>query len=191
MTRRSAGLTIGALALIAGCGGGDLNRGAGGVYAPGPAGEATDNLATGHRLMEARQFDLALSAYTRAAAEQGLDIDTLSAMGSANLALGRLGQSEALLRRAVALDPMSVPAWNNLGVLLMESGRYAEAGEVFRRAYAADSGGSDTIRDNLRLALARTADPLYTGANEAAEVQAIGHGFESSPLTDPGTIEPL
>lgn len=179
------------VALLCGCGGGgDLNRGAGGVYAPGPAGAATDNLATGHRLMEAGQFDLALDAYTRASAEEGLTIDTLSALGSANLRLGRLGQAEALLRRAVEEDPTFPAAWNNLGVLLMERGRHAEAAETFRRAYAADSGGSDTIRDNLRTALARMDDPSYTGVNEAAEVQLIGYGVESRPFDDPG-IEPL
>ena len=106
---------------------------------------------------------LALDAYMRAAAREGLNPDTLAGMGSANLRLGRLGQAEGLLRQAVKEDPLFVPAWNNLGVLLLEQGKYGEASEVFRRAYAADSGNSDTIRDNLRLALARMEDPFYTG----------------------------
>jgi Flp pilus assembly protein TadD len=81
-------------------------------------------------------------------------------MGSANLRLGRLNQAEDLLRRAVAQDAMFVPAWNNLGVLLMERREYAEASEVFRRAYAADSGNSDTIRDNLRLRARADGGPV-------------------------------
>jgi tetratricopeptide (TPR) repeat protein len=123
-------------------------------------------------------------------------------MGSANLRLGRLNQAENLLRRAVAEDGMFVPAWNNLGVLLMEQRRYGEAAEVFRRAYAADSGNSDTIRDNLRLALARMEDPFYTDPNMGGQVtfndvaggaQLIGVGDEEalSPEEALLEIEPL
>lgn len=174
-----------ALALGA-CAGSD----APGVYAPGVAGPGTGNLLTGHRLMEAGEYELALDAYLRAGVEDGLNVDTLAALGSANLRLGRLGQAERLLREAVALDASFPPAWNNLGVLLMERGAYGEASEVFRRAYAADSGGSDTIRDNLRRALARLEDPAYTGVNEAEEVRLIGFGRES-PRSPEASIEPL
>ena len=174
------------LAVLAGCGGEGLNRAAGGVYAPGlAAGEGADPLEAGHRMMTAGQHELALDAYLRAAARDGLTVDTLSAMGSANLRLGRLGQAEDLLRQAVEADPAFAPAWNNLGVLLMEQGRVGEASETFRRAYAADSGNSDTIRDNLRLALARLADPLYTGVNETQEVQLVGFGTESPRPPEP------
>ena len=71
-------------------------------FAPGvdsrKAGE--DGLIVGHRLMEAGEYELALRAYYRAAARDGLNVDILSALGSANLKLGRLGQAEQLLRRA-------------------------------------------------------------------------------------------
>jgi Flp pilus assembly protein TadD len=144
--------------------------------------------------MAAGQPELALDAYMRAAGRDGLTADTLSALGSANLRLGRLGQAEALLRRAVELDPDFPPAWNNLGVLLMEQRRYGEASETFRRAYAADSGNSDTIRDNLRLALARMDDPGYTGVGEAEEVRLVGFGPESQRPPEGssgGEVEPL
>jgi Flp pilus assembly protein TadD len=148
--------------------------------------------------MAAGQPELALDAYMRAAGRDGLTVDTLSALGSANLRLGRLGQAEVLLRRAVEEGPDFPPAWNNLGVLLMEQGRYGEASETFRRAYAADSGNSDTIRDNLRLALARMDDPGYTGVSEAEEVRLVGFGPESprSPEVPAGgllggEVEPL
>ena len=166
------------------CGDAGLNRGAGGVYAPGLAGgDGADPLETGHRLMEAGEYQLALDAYMRAAARQGLTPDTLAGMGSADLRLGRLGQAEDLLRRAVEEDPTFVPAWNNLGVLLLEQGEYGEASEVFRRAYAADSGNSDTIRDNLRLALARMEDPFYTGVGGEG-----GGTVEFSDLSGEGTL---
>lgn len=162
--------------LAAACDRGGLNRGDG-VYAPGVSGEAdTDGLIVGHRLMAAGQYELALKAYTRAAAQQGLNVDTLSALGSANLRLGRLGQAERLLRRAVEEDPEFPAAWNNLGVILLETGQTGEAVEVFRRAFATDNGQSDQIRDNLRLALARLEDPGYAEENATEQVQLIRRG---------------
>jgi len=156
-----------AAATLAACNDGGLNRSAGGIYAPGVAGISNiDGLIVGHRLMDAGEYQLALDAYLRAAGQQGLNVDTLSAMGSANLRLGRLGQAESLLRRAVAEDPDFPPAWNNLGVVLMERGQIGEAAEVFRRAFATDDGNSEQIRDNLRLALSRLNEPSYDSANE-------------------------
>ena len=165
-----------ALATLAACSPGGLNR-PDGVYAPGVAGESDiDGLLVGHRLMAAGEFDLALRAYTRAAAQQGLNVDTLSALGSANLRLGRLGQAEKLLRRAVAEDPDFPPAWNNLGVILMEKGEYPEAAQVFRRAFATDNGNSDAIRDNLRKALALVENSSYVDPNENAQFQLVRRG---------------
>lgn len=141
-----------------------------GIYAPTGVNtreESVDGLIVGHRLMAAGQYELALEAYYRAAATQGLDVDVLSAIGSANLKLGRLGQAETILRRALALDETFVPAWNNLGVVLMEQGTYGEAERVFRTAFALDSGRSAEIRDNLRLALAKLRDPDYITTNES------------------------
>lgn len=131
-----------------------------------PRGEAVDGLLVGHRLMEANEPELALKAYLRAAAEEGITVDTLSAIGSANLALGRMGQAEQALRRALEIDPRFVPALNNLGVVLMERGKTGEARVVFQQAYALDSGQSDSIRDNLKLAIARTDTNVYDGGNE-------------------------
>lgn len=127
--------------------------------------ESVDGLIVGHRLMANGEFRLALRAYTRAAGQQGLNADTLSAIGSAQLRLGRLGQAEETLRRAIAQDDAFPAAWNNLGVVLMETGKSGEAEHVFRQAYALDSGESDAIRDNLRLAIAKNENQSYDVAN--------------------------
>jgi tetratricopeptide (TPR) repeat protein len=121
----------------------------------------TDGLEVGHRLMEAGEYELALKAYYRAGSEQGINADVLSAIGSADLKLGRLGQAEKVLRRAIEEDPTFVPAINNLGVVLMEERKFGEARAMFQKAFALDSGSSDEIRDNLRLAIARTEKPVY------------------------------
>lgn len=129
-------------------------------------GEAVDGLIVGHRLMEAGEYELALKAYYRAAAEHGVNIDTLSAIGSANLALGRLGQAETVLRRALEEDGSFVPALNNLGVVLMERGNLGEARVYFQQAFAQDSGETDSIRENLKLAIARSEASVYDPAQE-------------------------
>ena len=143
--------------------------------------DAVDGLIVGHRLMEAGEYELALRAYYRGAAEQGVTADVLSAIGSANLRLGRLGQAERILRQAIQLDERFAPAWNNLGVTLMERGKIAEARNVFQTAYALDSGDSDQIRDNLRLAIAKLERPRYDSPeandnNEAFQLVRRGNG---------------
>ena len=164
------------LMLLAACTAGGLGA-SDGVFAPGVGrGEDVDGLIVGHRLMAAGEYQLALEAYTRAAGEQGLNVDTLSALGSANLKLGRLGQAEELMRRAVDEDPTFVPAWNNLGVILMERGKIAEAAETFRRAFATDNGNSDEIRDNLALALAKLENPGYVPSQEDEQFQLVRRG---------------
>ena len=75
-------------------------------------------------------------------------------------------QAETLLRRAIDTDQAIPETWNNLGVVLMEQGNTAEAEQVFRRAYALDNGESDSIRDNLRLAIAKNQNQGYGEENE-------------------------
>lgn len=155
---------------LAACNSGGLRPLDAGPFAPpgvDPSGQSVDGLIVGHRLMAAQQYELALKSYYRAAADRGMDIDTLSAIGSANLKLGRLGQAEEILRRATLEDESFVPAWNNLGVVLMEQGNFGEAERVFRIAFALDSGESAEIRDNLRLALAKIENPAYVDENQS------------------------
>ncbi|WP_226781804.1 tetratricopeptide repeat protein [Oceaniglobus trochenteri] len=149
---------------LAACGNtGGLARDKDSPYAPrvARADGSVDGLLVGHRLMEAGEYELALKAYYRAAGNQGTTVDVLSALGSANLRLGRLGQAERLLRQAVKKDETFVPAWNNLGVVLMERRNFGEAERVFRTAFALDSGESDDIKANLALALAKIENPAY------------------------------
>jgi len=166
-----------AITLLAACTSGGFERSEDDPFAPGVAGEAdTDGLIVGHRLMAAGEYELALQAYNRAAAQQGLNPDTLSAIGSANLRLGRLGQAERWLRRAAEEAPEFAAAWNNLGVILMERGKVAEASEIFRRAFATDNGNSDEIRNNLRLALAKLDQDSYDSGQENQEFKLVRRG---------------
>lgn len=148
-------------------------------FAPtGPISQdgSVDGLIVGHRLMEAGQYELALKAYYRAAGDLGTNVDVLTALGSVNLRLGRLGQSEKLLRNAIEKDETFVPAWNNLGVVLIETGRTGEASRVFQTAYALDSGKSDEIRENLRLALANLENPAYSSEQKKNAFELVRRG---------------
>ncbi|MDJ0628643.1 MAG: tetratricopeptide repeat protein [Rhodobacter sp.] len=171
MTRRQPARPVWALLFavaLAACAGGGLRAPGDGPYAPAgidSTRDAVDGLVVGHRLMASGQYELALKAYYRAAGDTGLTTDILSALGSANLRLGRLGQAETLLRRAISQDEEFVPAWNNLGVVLMEKGELGEAERVFRTAFALDNGSSPQIRKNLTLALAKLENPGYDAEN--------------------------
>jgi Flp pilus assembly protein TadD len=167
-------LLLAAIALSACAPSGGVSRNL--PYGVDGRGDAVDGLTVGHRLMEAQEYELALKAYLRAAGEEGVNEDVLSAIGSANLKLGRLGQAEQILRRAVEMEPTFVPALNNLGVVLMERGKTGEAKRVFEQAYAYDSGASDAIRENLRLAIAATEQTVYPSESEANGFSLVRQG---------------
>ncbi|SPF80959.1 tetratricopeptide repeat protein [Pseudoprimorskyibacter insulae] len=165
------------LALLAACSSGGFGRQKDQIYAPSvdPRGDTVDGLVVGHRLMAAGQHELALEAFTRAAGEHGLTGEVLSALGAANIGLGRLNQAEKLLRRAVKAEPTWPETWNNLGVVLMETGKTAEAEQMFKRAYALDNGKSDSIRDNLRLALEKMDQTSY-GEDQEQDYKLVRRG---------------
>jgi tetratricopeptide (TPR) repeat protein len=162
--RHTAILTVCAL-VLAGCvPAGDVSRNT--PYGVDSSAEGVDGMTVGHRLMAAGEHELALKAYLRGAGETGISADVLSSIGSANLALGRLGQAEKILNRALELDPNFVPAINNLGVVMMEQGKAGEARVLFQRAFALDSGETDSIRENLMLAIAQSEANVYDPAQE-------------------------
>jgi Flp pilus assembly protein TadD len=154
-------LATAVLAAVAACQGDEIPQT---PYAPGVdlRKDAVDGIEVAQRLMAAGQYELALDAYTRAALDEGLTPEIRSGMAGANLGLGRLNQAEKMLREVVAEEPDWPEAWNNLGVVLMEQGKTAEAQLIFQKAYALDNGESDSIRDNLRLALAKVENPDNT-----------------------------
>jgi tetratricopeptide (TPR) repeat protein len=159
---------------------GDANRNS--PFGINPREQSVDGLIVGHRLMAAAEYDLALKAYLRAAGEQGFTVDVLSALGSANLHLGRLNQAEKLLRDAVKEDPNFVPALNNLGVVLMERGNFGESRLFFQRAFAADSGQTDMIRENLMRAIAKSENAVYVEPEETPRFTLVRRGYSTYEL---------
>lgn len=157
-----------ALALTA-CGPPGIDASQTGPFAPGidRRAEGVDGVEVGHRLIAAGEFELAIRSFNRAALDRGgFDAEILSGLGTANLGLGRLNQAEKLLRRATTEYDPHPEDLNNLGVVLMERGQTAEAVQIFRKAFALDDGESTLIRDNLRLALAKSENSASVPINE-------------------------
>ncbi|MGB1235590.1 MAG: tetratricopeptide repeat protein [Planktomarina sp.] len=137
---------------------------AGSPFGLAPRGAPVENgLIIGDRLMLAGEADLALQSYTRALGEFGMTAQVAASLGRANLALGRLGQAEPFLRQATEAPNATPEMWNNLGVLLLETGRLVEARQVFRRGFALSNGQNTTILQNLALTLQKLDGTGYTG----------------------------
>lgn len=171
-------LALTACAPFGGTGSGDALVADRQIDAPGVdhTADAVDGVTVGHRLIAAGEYELAIKAFNRAALDRGkIDAEILSGLGSANLGLGRLGQAETLLRRAVDSEGAQPEDWNNLGVVLMEAGQTAEAEQILRRAFALDNGESVAIRDNLRLAIAKS-DNSATLATETDSYKLVRRG---------------
>lgn len=154
-------------------------------WAPGPTRPQAQLLEQGHARMALGDPEAALELYQRAAATGTLGADVQAAIGTANLRLGRIGQAETWLRAAVERDPEYVAAWNNLGVVLVEEGNFPEARLVFRRAFALDNGASDEIRENLRLAIAKSEKPGYS-PEQNKEYELIRQGSGAYRLLSTG-----
>jgi tetratricopeptide (TPR) repeat protein len=178
---RNALLVITSLSVFSGCQPVQPQLGPERVGIKAPSGtfeikEAVDGLIVGHRMMASGEYELAIKAYNRSIATDGLTADALSALGSANLHLGRLGQSETLLRKAVEKDQKFAAAWNNLGVVLSSTGEHNEAALAFRIAFGLDSGKSDEIRTNLTTALAKIDKNVYVDGQELEEFELVRRG---------------
>ncbi len=131
----------------------------------------------GHRLIAAGEYELAIKSFNRAALERGaLDAEILSGLGTAHLQLGRLGQAESLLKRAVEAEGAQPVDYNNYGVLLMEQERTGEAIQYFRRAFALSNGENIAVRDNLRQALAKSENSANTGSEKSSDYKLVQRG---------------
>ena len=141
------------------------------VFAPDidPNGKQVDAMVVGERLMHADEYELALDAFTRAAATDGFTGENLSAMGVANFRLGRMDQALALFERALKLEPEWPGLLNNYGIALMAKGRFADAVQIFTKAVALDNGQNDSIRKNLAEAVEKYENSVYSAQNNETE----------------------
>ncbi|MFK7763204.1 MAG: tetratricopeptide repeat protein [Roseobacter sp.] len=153
------------------------------VLAPGvdlraqAEGTGAAAIEVGHRLIASGEYELAIKSFNRAALERGtLDAETLSGLGTAHLQMGRLGEAEKLLKRAVDAEGAQPVDYNNYGVVLMEQDRTTEAIFYFRQAFALSNGENIAVRDNLRQALAKSQNSANTGTEEGSDFKLVQRG---------------
>lgn len=186
-TRAARGLALAALVAAAGCQ-------AQAPGAAGPAGPTASDREIGERLLAAKQPDLALRAFNRDIAANGVSDAALLGLGVAYLRLGQRREALRFLRAAVDLAPDNAMARNNLGVLLHSEGDYAGAHAEFTRAYALTGGADPRIRDNLGMAeyaLEAHGDAVLLDEAEFDVIQ-YGHGvYRLEPRKEqPGATAP-
>jgi Flp pilus assembly protein TadD len=95
-------------------------------------------------------------------------------LGLLACAMGRWGEAEPHLLRALHLDPFDARAWAGLGALALQAGKTEEALPHLRRARMLDPHDTGATR-GLSIALARSGDP--TGAEDAIrKAPGFAHG---------------
>lgn len=83
-------------------------------------------------------------------ADAGVPAFVLLSLGSAHFRAGNFGLAEQAWRDAVAADPGSGEAHNNLAVVLLETGRYDEAEQSVRNAEKAGRRVPQALKDEIK-----------------------------------------
>ncbi len=154
-----------------------------------------DPLSFGDMLMERGQFDLALRAYSRAYLDADpKDVGAIElGLGQANARLGRLWRARRHLERAIAADPDSTVAWNNLGVVQMSLGEFPSARNALETAFALASGRDDVVRANLARLGELEGDFADTDTITAEDFELVRRGsgryFLSEAVEEPGAVK--
>ncbi len=125
------------------------------------------HIAEGRALLAAREPDLAMKAFLRAIASDGLSVEAVTGAGIAARQQGLLKESRSFLEQAVRLAADSPSAHYNLGVVLFQLNEYHAARDAFRTAFALSSGESELAATNL---------------NRTEEIVAL---LEQNPELDP------
>ena len=121
--------------------------------APEPEIMPATRLAAGRLFQSNRQFAKAIEQYRKAIATDPNCTEAYHMWGVLAGYLGRHGEAETALRRAVQLNPGSSVLRNNLGFELTVQRKWIEAAREFRRAIAIDPK-FDRAYINLAIALA-------------------------------------
>jgi Flp pilus assembly protein TadD len=127
-------------------------------------------------LIEDNRFDDARRAFERAVAADTSSVEYVVNLGNAKRASGDRSGAETAYRSALELDAGSANALNGLGVLLVETGRPAEAVPVFEKAVTSDPTLWEA-RLNLGIAL-QTAGQLDAAAAAYRAVLAAPARFD-------------
>ena len=122
-----------------------------------PAGQTNPYLSLGKRMLAAREPALAMKAFLTSMSAEGISAEAMTGAGIAAQRQGLLTSARRYFEQARELNPNSVIAHNNLGVVLYKLQEYYPARNAFRRAYALSNGKSEMAERNLNRAEATIA----------------------------------
>lgn len=121
------------------------------------AAQAVSHLSRGKFFLTAGEPDLAMKEFIASMSVDGISVAALTGAGIAARQQGLLTSAQRYFEQARSLDPLSVAANNNLGVVLYMLKEYYPAQNAFKIAYALSSGTSETAARNLNRADATIA----------------------------------
>jgi TolB-like protein len=125
-------------------------------------------------------WDGAQADFDKALALDANDVRTMVSYGRLLATLGRIPDATAMTRKAIALDPLSVEAWDWLPYYLLCSGQMAAAREGAKRAL--DINPAATGSENPWIV------PLFTDGPRAARA-ALSKRFRESALFGTAVVE--
>jgi Tfp pilus assembly protein PilF len=95
-----------------------------------------------------KRLDDAAAAYATALEIDPLDEEAAAGLGATLRAQGKLADADAALTKSLSSIAKSPVLWNNLGVVRVERGQYAQAVDAFQKALAID-GAFEAAKANL------------------------------------------
>jgi len=85
---------------------------------------------------------------------------TFESLGTICGQANRPAEAQKYFARALALDPESAEAWNGLGLVFVDEGRFLDAVDAFNRGLRFASAGANGIRMNLARAMEAGGKPI-------------------------------
>ncbi|HEY8369202.1 MAG TPA: tetratricopeptide repeat protein [Thermodesulfobacteriota bacterium] len=138
------------------------------------------------------ELDLAARSYEAALRRDGQHVAALVGLGNLAAARGDLAEAERRYRRALAINPRTGDALNNLAwVYLQRKERYEEAAALAARALEAEPARTAYYADTLGIALTRAGRPAEglealeralaatPAGNHALRIEILGHMAET------------
>lgn len=113
-------------------------------------------IALGQTRRAEKRLDEAAAAFAAAIAIDPLDEEAAAGLAATLREEGKLAEAETALTQSLSNIAKSPVLWNNLGVVRVERGAYAQAAEAFEKALAID-GAFEAARANLARASALAA----------------------------------
>jgi tetratricopeptide (TPR) repeat protein len=140
-------------------------------------GKALDNFIRGTVAEQAEEYHHAIVAYQEALGFDSTSAFIHTALAQSYLAIGSVEKAEQTLKRALALDPMHVPALELLALILQRTDQVAAARPLVERLVAAEPRNPAHARELLSVLMTVRdydgADRLFATLDVDAEDQSL------------------